>query len=97
MPGSVPEASVVVTRAVVVGLPRRSGVKVAALRVAALVHRKTFTQALLNGGELSIDVVDTACKLRGVQRCGDSLDGGRQLRQGDLDDAIGNLRKFVER
>lgn len=65
--------------------------------MAALWRRKTFIQVLLDGGEPSIDVVDTACKLRGVQRCGDSLDGGRQLRRGGLDDAISNLRKFVER
>ncbi|KAH8040823.1 hypothetical protein HPB51_012993 [Rhipicephalus microplus] len=32
-----------------------------------------------------------------VERCGDSLDGGRQQWQGGLDDAISNLRKFVQR
>lgn len=48
----------------------------------------------MNGGELPIDIVDTMRKLRGVQRCADSLDGGRQLQRGDLDDAISDVSKL---
>lgn len=79
-------APVVATR-----LLRRGGVTTTALRVAC---RQVLIQASLNGAELSIYIVDAERKLCGVRRCGDSMDGGRQLRQRD---AISDPGKLVER
>lgn len=43
-------------------------------------------QTPLNGAELFGDIVNSVCKLCGIQRCGTSLDGGRQWQQRDLDE-----------
>ncbi|KAH7936719.1 hypothetical protein HPB49_003404 [Dermacentor silvarum] len=79
----------VVAPVVVARLLRRGGVTAMALRVAC---RQLFIQASLNGAELSIDIFDAARKLCGVRRCGDRLDGGRQI-----DDAIIDPGQFFDR